>query len=117
MAGIADKISRLPPERQQEIEDYIDFLLLRYPPRSEQEKVPDLLISPLISPGPSTPAKPIILADEIPFRSAPDILPGYRDPGEKMQPDGKEEGATVSPMRSGKKKDLETGKRIVDWID
>ncbi|MGV8128320.1 MAG: DUF2281 domain-containing protein [Methanolinea sp.] len=112
MEGIAEKISRLPPERQREIEDFVDFLLSRQSPREKPGDSPDFLIIPPTQ----VPSKPIILADEIPFRRDPDILPDYADLGHLADP-GEGESKKDSPPSSKKARSFDPGKKLLDWID
>jgi len=112
MEGIAEKVSKLPPELRKEVEDYIDYLLERHVSSMEQP-----FISKVV-PGeeqPLTP-KPIILAEDIPFRTGDESLPGFPDhfpqnpvpsPAERVTGDARRQGRS-SP---GKEKD------ILDWID
>lgn len=112
MEGIAEKISRLPPERQREIEDFVDFLLSRQSPREKPGDSPDFLINPPTQ----VPSKPIILADEIPFRRDPDILPEYADLGQ--HPDlGESEMRGDAPLGIKKVRPSDTDKKLLDWID
>lgn len=114
MEGLAEKVSRLPPELQREVEDYIDFLLSRQPsPPSRHEPSPDFLIPAT----PAPPAKPIIMADEIPFRHEPDILPGYKDLGQLPESEVPQEARKDPPVRIVKKPSSEPGKKLLDWID
>lgn len=112
MEGIAEKISRLPPALQHEVEDYVDYLLSRQPPKEKSRDNPDFL------PPPATPApsKPIILADEIPFRSNPDILPGYKDLEHLAGPEN-EESPRDPPVRIRKTPSTNSGTKLLDWID
>lgn len=112
MTGIEEKFSRLPPDLQREVEDYIDFLLKRHSPSPEKERVLDFPAS-----VESPPAKPIILADEIPFRHDPEILPGYKD---FLQPAGSEDERDVAlerPARLNKSQVPDPGRKLLDWID
>jgi len=113
MEGITEKISRLPPELRREVEDYIDFLLSRQSSCTGHEPAPDFLIPP----SPSAPSKPIILADEIPFRRDPEILPGYKDLGPVADLAGKDEEKKDLPVRLKKSQSSESGKKLLDWID
>lgn len=112
MEGIAEKISRLPPERQREIEDFVDYLLSRQSPREKPGDSPDFLIT---SPT-QVPSKPIILADEIPFRRDPDILPDYADLGQHADL-GEGESKKGSPPSIKKARPSDPGKKLLDWID
>lgn len=113
MTGIEEKISRLPPELQKEVEDYIDFLVRRHAPARAQEQVPGFLSPP---PAPAQP-KPIILADEIPFQREPEILPGYKDLGEFSEPEASSIPVKEPPVRTRRPKDAEPGRHLLDWID
>lgn len=112
MEGIAEKISRLPPERQREIEDFVDYLLSRQSPREKPSDSPDFLITPPTQ----MPSKPIILADEIPFRRDPDILPDYADLGHLADP-GEGESKKDALISVKKTRPSDSGKKLLDWID
>ncbi len=112
MEGIAEKISRLPPALQREVEDYVDFLLSRQTPKEKLSDTPDFLAPPATL----EPSKPIILADEIPFRTDPDILPGYKDLGHLVGPEN-EESSTDPPVRIRKTPSTNSGTKLLDWID
>ena len=113
MTGIEEKISRLPPELQREVEDYIDFLIRRNPLPPAEEQVPAFL-----SPQPATtPPNPIILANEIPFRRDQDILPGYRDLGHFADIEGDPGMGKEPPVRVKKTQATDPGTRLLEWID
>ena len=112
MEGIAKKISRLPPALQREVEDYVDFLLSRKPPKEKPSDTPDFLTPP----STSEPSKPIILADEIPFKSNPDILPGYKDLEHLAGPEN-DESPSDPPVRIRKTSSTSSGTKLLDWID
>lgn len=113
MTGIEEKISRLPPELQREVEDYIDFLLRRNPLPLAEEQVPGFLSHP-----PATaPLNPIILANEIPFRRDQDILPGYQDLGQLAGTEGDPRVGTEPPVNIKKTQATDPGTRLLEWID
>ncbi|OPX67040.1 MAG: hypothetical protein A4E37_01711 [Methanoregulaceae archaeon PtaB.Bin056] len=113
MTGIEEKISRLPPELQREVEDYIDFLLRRNPLPLAEEQVPGFL-----SPPPATsPPRPIILAEEISFCRDQDILPGYRDLGQLAGTEGDPGIEKEPPLKIKKTQATDPGKRLLEWID
>lgn len=109
---IVDKLSRLTPEQQREVEDFLDFLINRDSN------------SPVDSSGNFSPARgddmaqpaPMIFADERPvaYHTDQDILPDYPEyggsgaTGKTREP----ERRIVIPRRVEK----EPGK-LVDWID
>jgi hypothetical protein len=112
MDGITEKILRLPPELRKEVEDYVDFLLERHVPQREQYPLPKAAQDgepPLVS-------SPVILADEIPFRTGDEVLPAFSEPDPPKKTFNHPERVievTRSQGRSipGKEKDL------LDWID
>ncbi|MCU0632261.1 MAG: DUF2281 domain-containing protein [Methanolinea sp.] len=113
MTGIEEKISKLTPELQREVEDYIDFLLKRHSPPAEQERIPEFF-----SPSPpKTSSSSIILADEISFRREQDILPGYKDLGQVADLEGPTDVVKAPPVRVRKSQATEPGRKLLDWID
>ncbi|MDH7510036.1 MAG: DUF2281 domain-containing protein [Methanolinea sp.] len=112
MEGITEKLSRLPPELRKEVEDYVDFLLERHVPQRDQYPLPKAAPAdepPLVS-------GPLILADEIPFRTRDEVLPVFPDPVPQGRASDQPERVIELPRRqgrssSGKEKD------ILDWID
>ena len=80
MGYIEEKLGRLSPAQQQEVEDFIDFLLSRNPPRESGDRLldsveiaPDVVLSPRPVPRPAVPqAQP---AGDNPIPG--EILPGY----------------------------------------
>lgn len=112
MEGITEKLSRLPPELRKEVEDFVDFLLERHVPQQ------DLFPVPKGAPADEPPlvSGPVILADEIPFRTGDEVLPAFHDPVPPRkaldQPERVIEVARRQGRGSpGKEKDL------LDWID
>ncbi|HQI14412.1 MAG TPA: DUF2281 domain-containing protein [Methanolinea sp.] len=112
MEGITEKLSRLPPELRKEVEDFVDFLLERHVPQRDPFPVPkgDPADEPPLVSG------PVILADEIPFRTGDEVLPAFPDPDPPRkavdQPERVIEVARRQGRNSpGKERDL------LDWID
>lgn len=112
MTGIEEKFSRLPPDLQKEVEDYIDFLLKKNSPSPEKERI--LHFSDSVE---SPPPKPIILADEIHFRSDQDILPGYKDFSQVASSEAQVDVPAERPARPKKSQVSDPGKKLLDWID
>lgn len=112
MEGIAEKVSKLPPELRREVEDYIDYLLERHVSSLEHP-----IVSKVV-PGEEPPLvpKPVILADDIPFRTDNESLPGFPDPLPRNTVARPAERVTGVSRRQGRSSPGEE-KDILDWID
>lgn len=112
MDGIAEKLSRLPPELRKEVEDFIDFLLERHVSSGDLPSVPRLFNGE----EPPLPPTPVILADEIPFRPPGEIIPSFSDPLPRSTFSDSPEKVIEVPRRQHSSRP-EKEKDILDWID
>jgi hypothetical protein len=113
---IVDKISRLTPDQQREVEDFIDFLITRDSDTSPANGYTESGKSFSLVGSDTAPSSPVIFAGEHPAagHSDQDILPDYPEYGgsgiaanERLP-----EKRIIVPRRTEK----EPG-RLLDWID
>ncbi len=105
-----EKVSRLPPEEQRMVDEFVDFLLSR-----QGRNQPDISsMHPLSGYQEKSPAKPIIMADETHISRERDILPDYKDFCDLSSAPEKEE-VHEEPVRVRVQK-VPTNK-LLDWID
>jgi hypothetical protein len=105
-----EKVSRLPPEEQRMVDEFIDFLLSRH--GQFQADISSLPPSSVYME--KAPAKPIIMADETHISRERDILPDYKDLGD-ISSEPASEPVHEEPTRVRIQK-VPTNK-LLDWID
>jgi len=113
---IEDKISRLTPDQQREVEDFIDFLITRDADTTNNTNTIGCSDSFHEIRGEVPPTAPLIFADErlMTARTDQDILPDYPEYGgpETFGKNREPERRIIVPRRVEK----EPGK-LLDWID
>ena len=111
-----DKISRLTPDQQREVEDFIDFLITRDENTTHYTNNIGSCDHFHETGGDVTPPAPLIFAEERPVagRTDQDILPDYPEYGgaETVGKPREPERRIIVPRRVEK----EPGK-LLDWID
>jgi len=105
MGMLEEKINRLPPHLQREVEDFIDFLLQR------TENTPSTLAGgSILAPVPEPVSKPIIMADDLTSSRRQDVISDSPEPGDfirPQEPDDTYERKTGRPAPN----------KILDWIN
>jgi len=112
MEGIVEKVSKLPPELQKEVEDYIDYLLERHVSPIEHPIVSKIVPSE----GPSLLSKPVLLSEEIPFRQDAENLSEFSNPFALNPDENLPERITEVARRRDRDNPVEE-KDLLDWID
>jgi hypothetical protein len=106
-----EKVSRLSPEEQRMVDEFVDFLLSRH--GQFQPDIPSM--PPLTGYHEKVPAKPIITAEETHINRERDILPDYKDLGGDITSEPAAEQVHEEPTRVRIQK-VPTN-RLLDWID
>lgn len=105
MGMLEEKINRLAPHLQREVEDFVDFLLQR------TENIPSALAGgSILAPVPEPVSKPIIMAEDLSSSRRQDAQADKTEPGDLIrprEPDDTYERKTGRPAPS----------KLLDWID
>jgi hypothetical protein len=105
MGMLEEKITRLQPHLQREVEDFVDFLLQR------MENPPSILAGgSILAPVPEPISKSIIMAEDPPASHRQDIISDSPEPGDFVrhpEPDDTYERKTGRPAPN----------KILDWIN
>jgi hypothetical protein len=105
MGMLEEKINRLPPHLQREVEDFVDFLLQR------TENTPSTLAGGgILAPVPEPVSKPIIMADDRASSRRQDIIPESFESGDLIRPPEPDDTYERKPGRP-------VPNRLLDWID
>ncbi|MCQ8894635.1 MAG: DUF2281 domain-containing protein [Methanolinea sp.] len=113
MAPLDEKIARLPPDLRKEVEDYVDFLLERRVPLVPEP--PGVATSPPDD-QPLIP-KPLILADEIPFRTDTGSIPLFPEPAPRNPAGAPREKVIEFSLPRQVRRSPGQENDILDWID
>ena len=105
-----EKVSRLSPEEQRMVDEFVDFLLSRH--GQIRPDIPSM--PPMAGYQEKAPSKPIITAEETHINRQRDLLPDYKDLGDIPSELPKDE-VHEEPVRVRIQK-VPTNK-LLDWID